>query len=159
MNPWLWPWMPCHFIIFYKWYHELIIICYMLIILNILIYLYLMSCLFRSSFTQYLYVIEQSLNLELFIWAPCSCCNEISILMIAEVILFLLVSSVPIWKHWHFQGIHLLHINMLLTRNEPMLKISCLMTLFFIYLSDILGHYFILVSIILTRVYAPLFIM
>ena len=67
MNPWLRPLVTCHFIIFYKWYHELIIICYMLIILNILIYLYLMSCLFRSSFNQYLYGFEQSLNLELLI--------------------------------------------------------------------------------------------
>ena len=76
-------------------------------------------------------------------WAPCSCCNEISILMIAEVILFLLVSNVPIWKHWHFQGIHLLHINLILIRNAPMLQISCLMTKFLIYLSEIFGSLFI----------------
>ena len=50
-----------------------------------------------------------------------------------------------------------MHINKLLTRNEPMLKISCLITIFFIYLSDILAHYFILVSIMLTHVNAPLF--
>ena len=113
----------------------------MLIILNILIYLYLMSCLFWSSFTQYLYGFEQSLNMNYLSWAPCSCCNEISILMIAEVIVFLIVSNVPIWKHWHFQGIHLLHINLILIRNAPMLHISCLMKKKFIYLSEIFGFF------------------
>ena len=64
-------------------------------------------------------------------WAPCSCCIDIYILMIVEVALFLLVSNIPIWKHWHFYGIHLLHIKMMLTRNELMLNINCLMTIIF----------------------------
>ena len=34
-------------------------------------------------------------------WAPYSCCIDISILTIAEVVLFLFVSNIPICKHWH----------------------------------------------------------